>query len=106
MKKAIIFFVFHLSLSAFSLTRAQTTTPPQFLNKNRVWVDSVFATLSPDERIAQLIMVAAVSDVKRAVIDPKTSNPAVIEKLIRENKIGGVVFFQGGPVPQAKLTNY
>lgn len=50
-------------------------------------------------------MVAAVSDVKRAVIDPKTSNPEFVEKLIRENKIGGIVFFQGGPVPQAQLTN-
>ncbi|MCF0059773.1 glycoside hydrolase family 3 N-terminal domain-containing protein [Dyadobacter sp. CY356] len=106
MKKAIIFFVFHLSLFAFSNSKAQNTTSPQFLNKNRQWVDSVFATLTPDERISQLIMVAAVSDVKRAVIDPKTSNPAFIEKLIRENKIGGIVFFQGGPVPQARLTNF
>jgi beta-N-acetylhexosaminidase len=106
MKKAIIFFVFQFSLFATLAVKAQTTTPPQFLNKNRQWVDSVFATLTPDERISQLIMVAAVSDVKRALIDPKTSNPAFIEKLIRENKIGGVVFFQGGPVPQAKLTNY
>lgn len=106
MKKAIIFFVFQFLLFAIHTVQAQTTTPPQFLNKNRQWVDSVFATLTPDERISQLIMVAAVSDVKRAVIDPKTSNPAAIEKLIRENKIGGVVFFQGGPVPQAKLTNY
>ncbi|WP_254561218.1 glycoside hydrolase family 3 N-terminal domain-containing protein [Dyadobacter diqingensis] len=106
MKKAIIFFVFQFSLLASLAVKAQTTTPPQFLNKNRQWVDSVFATLTPDERISQLIMVAAISDVKRALIDPKTSNPAFIEKLIRENKIGGVVFFQGGPVPQARLTNY
>ncbi|QRR03769.1 glycoside hydrolase family 3 N-terminal domain-containing protein [Dyadobacter sandarakinus] len=89
-----------------TLSIAQITTPPAFLRQNRQWVDSVFATLSPDERIAQLIMVAAVSDVKRAVIDPKTSNPAAVEKLIRENKVGGVVFFQGGPVPQARLTNH
>jgi len=106
MKKARIFFVFQFLLFTIQAVKAQTTTPPQFLNKNRQWVDSVFATLTPDERISQLIMVAAVSDVKRALIDPKTSNPAVIEKLIKENKIGGVVFFQGGPVPQAKLTNY
>ena len=106
MKKARFFFVFQFLLFTIHAVQAQTTTPPQFLNKNRQWVDSVFATLTPDERISQLIMVAAVSDVKRALIDPKTSNPAVIEKLIKENKIGGVVFFQGGPVPQAQLTNY
>lgn len=99
-----------LFLTAFT-TQAQISAPPGFLSGNRIeksrqWVDSVFATLTPDERIAQLIMVAAVSDTKRALIDPKTSNPAVVEKLIRENKVGGIVFFQGGPVPQARLTNY
>ena len=28
-----------------------------------------------------------------------------IDKLVEENKIGGLIFFQGGPVRQAKLTN-
>lgn len=100
-------FLIFLVIALHSFTsKAQISTPPGFLHKNKQWVDSVFATLTPDERIAQLIMVAAVSDVKRALIDPKTSNPTVVEKLIRENKIGGIVFFQGGPVPQARLTNY
>ena len=105
MKKSSLFFVSTLLLLVSNLSFAQSNITPSFLHQNRQWVDSVFATLSPDERIAQLIMVAAVSDVKRAVIDPKTSNPAFVEKLIRENKIGGIVFFQGGPVPQAQLTN-
>ncbi|WP_247236160.1 glycoside hydrolase family 3 N-terminal domain-containing protein [Telluribacter sp. SYSU D00476] len=96
----IAFIVSHFS--AF----AQISTPPDFLGANRQWVDSVFATLTPDERIAQLIMVAATSDTRRALIDTARSNPAYVAKLIRENKIGGVVFFQGGPVPQARLTNY
>ncbi|WP_353717926.1 glycoside hydrolase family 3 N-terminal domain-containing protein [Dyadobacter sp. 676] len=104
---ALVTFLF---LTAFT-TKAQISTSPGFLQKNntnmaRQWVDSVFATLTPDERIAQLIMVAAVSDTKRALIDPKTSSPTAVEKLIRENKVGGIVFFQGGPVPQARLTNY
>lgn len=104
--KKILLFLFSLSIFTTEITKAQISTPPPFLNTNKFWVDSVFNSLTPDERIAQLIMVAAVSDTKRALIDPKTSNPAAVEKLIRENKIGGVVFFQGGPVPQAKLTNY
>jgi beta-N-acetylhexosaminidase len=100
-------FLIFLVIALHSFTsQAQISTPPGFLHKNKQWVDSVFTTLTPDERIAQLIMVAAVSDIKRALIDPKTSNPTVVEKLIRENKIGGIVFFQGGPVPQARLTNY
>jgi beta-N-acetylhexosaminidase len=105
MKKYIIVSLLLIATS-FQLIQAQIRSAPGFLHRDRQWVDSVFASLTPDERIAQLIMVAAVSDVKRALIDPKTSNPAFVEKLIRENKVGGVVFFQGGPVPQARLTNH
>lgn len=105
MKHCSLLILLMITLQSFT-SQAQISTPPGFLHKNKQWVDSVFATLTPDERIAQLIMVAAVSDVKRALIDPKTSNPTVVEKLIRENKVGGIVFFQGGPVPQARLTNY
>lgn len=106
MKNRILILCFSLLNLCVNFSIAQIGTPPGFLHKNKQWVDSVFATLTPDERIAQLIMVAAVSDVKRAVIDPKISNPAAVEKLILENKVGGVVFFQGGPVPQAQLTNH
>ncbi len=90
----------------FSSAQAQMSTPPPFLYQHQAWVDSVFASLTPEERIAQLIMVAAVSDTKRSSIGTTTSSPAYVEKLIRENKVGGVVFFQGGPVPQARLTNH
>jgi beta-N-acetylhexosaminidase len=105
MRKNLL-LLFLCTLLIVQQLKAQINTPPILLNEQKRWVDSVFASLTPDERIAQLIMVAAVSDVKRAVIDPKTSNPAYVEKLIRENKVGGVVFFQGGPVPQARLTNH
>lgn len=105
MKKNLL-FLFLCTLITIQHLKAQINAAPALLNEQKRWVDSVFTSLTPDERIAQLIMVAAVSDVKRAVIDPKTSNPAYVEKLIRENKVGGVVFFQGGPVPQARLTNH
>ncbi|SEW09363.1 glycoside hydrolase family 3 N-terminal domain-containing protein [Chitinophaga arvensicola] len=63
------------------------------------WVDSVFQSLTPDERIAQLIMIRAHSNLGQDHIN------AVI-KDIQDNKVGGVIFFQGGPVRQANLTNY
>jgi beta-glucosidase-like glycosyl hydrolase len=72
-------------------------TPP-FLNMHQQWVDSVFRTLTPDERIAQLIMVAAYSNRNRAHVD-------TISKYVQQYKIGGLVFFQGGPMRQAALTN-
>jgi len=104
--KSFPLLVFLLLVGCKAGLFAQSGTFPANVKINQTWVDSVFATLTPDEKIAQLIMVAAVSDPERAVIDASKSNPEAVSKLIRENKIGGIVFFQGGPVPQAQLTNY
>jgi beta-glucosidase-like glycosyl hydrolase/CubicO group peptidase (beta-lactamase class C family) len=104
-----------LSLLLFStfctltLTFAQQITPPFLQHPNQRWIDSVFNSLSPDERIAQLIMVAAhgyPTNPKRVIIDTTFSNPRVVAQYIRDYKVGGVIFFQGGPVQQAQLTNY
>ncbi|RXR19229.1 beta-N-acetylglucosaminidase [Flavobacterium amnicola] len=62
------------------------------------WVDSVYATLSFEEKLGQLFMVAAYSN-------KDTIHFNAIEKLVKNYKIGGLIFFQGGPVRQAKLTN-
>ena len=81
---------------------------PGFLRLNAAqkrWVDSTFSTLSQNEKIGQLVMVAAFSDPRRALIDTTFSNPRYVAKLIEDYKIGGVVFFQGAPVQQANLTN-
>jgi beta-N-acetylhexosaminidase len=55
-------------------------------------------SLSPDERIAQLMMVAAYSN-------RGEEHRSEILQLIKEHKIGGLIFFQGGPVRQAELMN-
>jgi len=62
------------------------------------WVDSVYKSMSIEEKIGQLFMVAAYSN-------KDSSHVKSIDKLIEEHKIGGLIFFQGGPVRQAKLTN-
>jgi beta-N-acetylhexosaminidase len=64
----------------------------------RKWVDSIYNTLTFDERIGQLFMVSAYSN-------KDSLHAKSIDKLIQENKVGGLIFFQGGPVRQAKLTN-
>jgi beta-glucosidase-like glycosyl hydrolase/CubicO group peptidase (beta-lactamase class C family) len=51
-----------------------------------------------DERLGQLFMVAAYSNKDKA-------HENAIEKLVVESKVGGLIFFQGGPVRQAKLIN-
>jgi hypothetical protein len=78
--------------------RSSGTMPP-FLDGRTPWADSVLQTLDLDHQIAQLMMVAAYSnkDAKHA---------AATEKMIREQGIGGLIFFQGGPVRgKASLTN-
>ena len=64
----------------------------------RKWVDSTYNGLSFDEKLGQLFMVAAWSNKDSIHIN-------AIKKLILENKIGGLIFFQGGPVRQAYLSN-
>ena len=63
------------------------------------WVDSVMSKLSLRERIGQLFMVAAYSNRDQSHVDE-------ISELIRKEHIGGLIFFQGGPVRQAVQTNY
>ncbi|WP_461109750.1 glycoside hydrolase family 3 N-terminal domain-containing protein [Spirosoma koreense] len=95
--RSILFAIFSVLL--FTTAFAQTT--PTFLQLNarqNCWVDSVFTNMSPDDRIAQLIMVAGYSNRKPAYEDS-------LLNLIRTNKLGGVVMFQGGPMRQAQLTN-
>ena len=67
-------------------------------DEQKEWVDSVYRSLTFDERLGQLFMVSAYSN-------KDSTHTKFIEKLIVEHKIGGLIFFQGGPMRQAKLTN-
>ena len=62
------------------------------------WVDSTLNTMSLDEKIGQLIMVAAYSN-KDSLYENHLG--AAIEKY----HIGGIIFFQGSPLRQALMTN-
>jgi beta-N-acetylhexosaminidase len=64
----------------------------------RKWVDSIYNSLTFDEKVGQLFMVAAYSNKDQDHING-------VDKLITDYKIGGLIFFQGGPVRQATLTN-
>ncbi|TAE26676.1 MAG: serine hydrolase [Cytophagales bacterium] len=89
-----------LLLSFLSWAQAPAQ-PPTFLvpsSRAAQWADSVFNSLTPDERIAQLIMVAGYSNRTRVYEDSLCN-------LVRTYRLGGVVMFQGGPIRHAKLTN-
>ncbi len=64
----------------------------------RNWVDSMYNRLTQEERIGQLMMVAAYSGTKQY-------NEEAITALIAAHQIGGLTFMQGGPVRQAMQTN-
>jgi len=88
MNKLTSLFIFLGILSSWN-SAAQNSEPvtPEFLQyENSKWVDSIMKTLSPDERIAQLIMVAAYSN-------RGEEHKEEILKLIKEQKIGGLIFF-------------
>jgi beta-N-acetylhexosaminidase len=79
--------------------RAQTPILTYEQDFNKIyWTDSVLSTLTLEEKIAQLMMV-------RAYSNKDESHYAYIEKLVIDYNIGGLCFFQGGPVRQANLTN-
>lgn len=91
-------FIFRAFISS-----AQIQIPPPFQNQQcEHWADSVMKTLTPDERIGQLFMVAAYSDTSSKYKDDKEK----LTKLITEQKIGGLIFFKGSPARQAELCNY
>ncbi|QED38427.1 serine hydrolase [Antarcticibacterium arcticum] len=94
-----IFLLFSILITGNVSAQATAPVTPEFLQyENSKWVDSIMKTLSPDERIAQLIMVAAYSN-------RGDEHRKEILKLIKEQKIGGLIFFQGGPVRQVRLMN-
>lgn len=75
-----------------------------FTNNNgdpaaNAWVDSVFKTLSKEEKIAQLMVIRAHSNLGPEHVQQVTD-------LIRKYNVGALCWFQGGPVRQANLNNY
>ncbi|MFD1629973.1 glycoside hydrolase family 3 protein [Pseudopedobacter beijingensis] len=95
MKKLLL-----LIACCYSLNTSAQKRPPfiDFLNQRNTWVDSVFKSMSHAEKLGQLFMV-------RAHTDKGVEYSEKVAKLIKDNHIGGVVFFQGGPERQAALTN-
>lgn len=94
-KLILVSFTTLFSLSAF----AQSLWKPVFHNTQKQWADSIFSTLSEEERIAQLFMVAAYSN-KDDIHKEEISN------LVQNYKIGGLMFLQGSPAKQVQLTNH
>ncbi|WP_280747957.1 glycoside hydrolase family 3 N-terminal domain-containing protein [Parabacteroides sp. PF5-9] len=95
--------VFIIIICCVAVLSAKGQTVPELYRKvdqekMNHWADSVFDTLSFDERIGQLIMVIA---------NPTTDNRNMqrLTRYVNEIKIGGILFHKGNPVTQADVTN-
>jgi beta-glucosidase-like glycosyl hydrolase/CubicO group peptidase (beta-lactamase class C family) len=93
-----ILFVVAFLISAASLVAQRSSR----LSAS-AWVDSVFKTLSADEKIAQLMVIRGSS------FDPKTRRPILfteeVQEAVRKYNVGGICMFQGGPIAQANFIN-
>lgn len=87
-----------LLLTVVFSVRAQQKPYIQTLADPNAWVDSVFHKLNRRQKVAQLFFVRAHTNMGKAYEDS-------VGRVIRRERIGGLVFFQGGPGRQAVLTN-
>jgi beta-N-acetylhexosaminidase len=100
MKKIFFGILFLIGFQAFTqnVWTAHFQEAYQKTFEKKYFVDSVFQQLNDDEKIGQLFMVAAYSN--------RDSNHVKhIDSLVEKYAIGGLIFFQGGPLRQAQLNN-
>jgi beta-N-acetylhexosaminidase len=94
----VTFFSLSLLILINTKTFAQQSGYIQLLGQQNKWVDSVYNKLSRKHKIAQLFFVRAHTNLGRRYEDS-------VAKVIENEQLGGVVFFQGGPGRQAGLIN-
>ncbi|MFT3749495.1 MAG: hypothetical protein QM768_14305 [Agriterribacter sp.] len=81
-------FLTLFALQSFSIFAQRSSSLPE-----QAWVDSIFATLSENEKIAQL-MVVRVSSISNGKV---TFYGDEVKNAINTYNIGGICLFQGGP---------
>ena len=70
----------------------------KYINSQHDWVDAVFNTLTPKEKVAQLFLVRAHTNLGQKYIDS-------VAQVIQDEHLGGLVVFQGGPVRHVDMFN-
>jgi beta-N-acetylhexosaminidase len=90
----LVLFLNVITLSVF----AQKEEYIEMAGRQNHWVDSVFRKLNQRQKIAQLFFIRAHTNRGQRYEDS-------VADVIKEQQIGGLVFFQGGPVRQANLIN-
>ncbi len=98
--RKIFFLVLLNFIAQIEISAGRSTTNSDILNikKNRISIDSIFKSLSIDQKIAQMIWVAAYPNKDSYHYDDLTD-------IVKNYQLGGVIFFQGGPKQLANLSN-
>ena len=94
-------FITTLILFFFSFLSAQELYPllsEKDQTNQKKWVDSIYNSMSIQEKVGQLFMVDVFSKDSKDKTD-------LINSLIKDYYIGGIIFSKGGPIRQAKLSN-
>lgn len=91
-------FIVLFSLAFLGLHAQDRSMNSIIWNGDTAWASSKLKGMSLDEKLGQLFMIAAYSNKGAA-------HKKEILNLIENHHIGGLIFFQGGPIRQAKLTN-
>ena len=84
-------------LGSLLLVGLASTLQAQKMNEKK-WVRKQFSALNMNEKIAQLMVIRVHSNWSQKSIDS-------ISTLIQQYNLGGLCFFQGGPIRQAIQTN-
>lgn len=84
-------------LSSFSQDKNPLIVKNDFQNQKN-WVDSIYDSMTLEEKMGQLFMADIFSS------DPKAKTDK-IKDLITNYHLGGIIFSKGGPVRQARLNN-
>jgi len=88
-----VFFIFCCELNAQKQPNLYENVDQKAMNQ---WVDSIFDTMTLDEKIGQLFMVIA---------DPRSTYHTRILNNIKDQKIGGILFSSGNLSDQAASIN-
>src|SRR5258708_26011250 len=94
------FFIFFVLVPCMITVYGQHASDPAA----QAWVDSVFKTLSGDQKIAQLMVI------RMSAIDHANHRMVFydkeVEEAVKKYNVGGICLFQGGPLTQAGYINY
>jgi beta-N-acetylhexosaminidase len=96
MKKICAFLFLFTAFHGFAQRQSQLSA--------QAWVDSVFNSLTDEQRITQLMVV------RLSARDPKTMKVSFydqqVARQVQQYNVGGVCLFQGGPIKQVNIMNY